>query len=174
MASDTVPVPPGSRSRAWCFTYNNYDDEVIRRLDALTCERIIVGKEVAPTTGTPHLQGYVRFAQPARFSWWKNNFPKASVRIAKGTDAQNEVYCSKESVVINRGVNYAENLVSSRGKRTRDEEAAEVISEIESGAKYGQIRSRHKLFCFWNRRVVLDYMRDEKWLADYPNDDPVA
>lgn len=74
--------------------------------------------------------------------------------------------------MIDKGVNFDEDLVSSRGKRTRDEEAAEVIDEIEGGAKYGQIRQRHKLFCFWNRRAVLEYMHDEKWLSENPEINP--
>lgn len=62
-----APVPHDERgfralrSYAWCFTLNNYTDEEIRRLESLECERLVVGKEVAPTTGTPHLQGYIRF-----------------------------------------------------------------------------------------------------------------
>lgn len=43
------------RGRSWCFTHNNYTEEDVLRYDSLKCERIVVGKEVAPTTGTPHL-----------------------------------------------------------------------------------------------------------------------
>lgn len=52
----------GPRGRSWFITHNNYTDEDIRRYDSLKCERIFIGKEVAPTTGTPHLQGFIRFA----------------------------------------------------------------------------------------------------------------
>lgn len=92
--TESTPEPSGKkdygpRGRSWVFTHNNYTDEDIRRYDSLKCERIFIGKEVAPTTGTPHLQGFVRFAQPVRLSWWKNQFPKASARIRLGTEEEN-------------------------------------------------------------------------------------
>lgn len=44
-----------SRSYAWVITVNNYTDDDIRSMDTIQAERVICGKEVAPTTGTPHL-----------------------------------------------------------------------------------------------------------------------
>jgi len=49
--------------RNWVFTLNNYTDEDIARL-ASPYEQvkfIAYGKEIAPTTNTPHSQGYVIF-----------------------------------------------------------------------------------------------------------------
>ena len=48
-----------SRNRNYCFTFNNYPDTSL--VDNLICKYIAYSKEVAPTTGTPHLQGYVTF-----------------------------------------------------------------------------------------------------------------
>jgi len=48
----------GSRSRYWCLTVNNYTESDIENLKALYPEKagfIVIGKEKAPTTGTPHL-----------------------------------------------------------------------------------------------------------------------
>lgn len=46
---------PMSRSRSWQFTVNNYIDSDLTRLAQVECVYIVYGKEVAPTTGTPHL-----------------------------------------------------------------------------------------------------------------------
>lgn len=162
-----------SRSRAWCFTINNYTDADILRLESLDgVERLIVGREVAET-GTPHLQGYVRFSQPVRFSWWKNQFPKAHVAVRRGTETQAAEYCSKEgNVAIDKGINFDEELNSSRGKRSRDDELAEILDEIDGGAKYGQVRARHRRFFFWNRRLIIAEMYDNKRLREDPDWEP--
>lgn len=50
-----------SRSASWSFTINNYDDLTIGHLMSLKSDEwsVVFGKEVAPTTGTNHLQGCI-------------------------------------------------------------------------------------------------------------------
>lgn len=50
-----------AKSTNWIFTWNNYDDASIAHLAALDCKYLVYGRELAPTTGTPHLQGTVVF-----------------------------------------------------------------------------------------------------------------
>lgn len=156
-----------TRSRSWCFTWNNYNEEDISRLDSLKCERIVVGEEVG-ASGTPHLQGYVRFNEAQRFSWWKNQFPHVHVEVRKGTEEEATTYCKKDNkVVIDRGVDILE---PKRGvKRTRDDEALEVMQEVEGGRKYGEIRRAHPLFAFWYRRHIAEYISDEHNLKSNPD-----
>lgn len=65
----------------------------------------IVGKELAPTTGTPHLQGFIHMkpsvlpATKGTVGTWKTLFPslaRACFLTARGTDIQQQEYCSKE------------------------------------------------------------------------------
>lgn len=49
------------RTRGYCFTWNNPPDDYSSVLDVIDCRYIVAGEEVAPTTGTRHLQGYVYF-----------------------------------------------------------------------------------------------------------------
>lgn len=49
------------RSRAFVFTFNNYTPEDESRIQSINCKYCIYGRETAPTTGTPHLQGYIYF-----------------------------------------------------------------------------------------------------------------
>lgn len=147
-----------TKGRAWCYTLNNYTDDDVVRLESIECLRHVVGREVGEA-GTPHLQGYIRFKEPCRFSWWKNQVPKAHVELRKGTEEQAVTYCRKEgSLVIDKGV--AESEPPRLTGKKRDVEAAEVIGEIEAGHTYKQIRTDHKIFCFWHRRQVLEYKRD--------------
>jgi len=86
---------PKARVRAYCFTHNNYTEDDIQRYRDSDADYIAISKEVAPTTGTPHLQGYV---------YWKNKkcgaavikeYPGASFKVCNGTTDQNYVYITK-------------------------------------------------------------------------------
>lgn len=93
-----------SKHRAYCFTLNNYTDDHVLALKALPCRYIIFGKEKAPTTGTPHLQGYLYYENPVSFKAVAKLFPWC-IYPAKGTADQNKVYCTKEDAdFYERGV----------------------------------------------------------------------
>lgn len=49
------------RHRVFAFTWNNYREEDVTFLKELSCVYLLLGFEVAPTTGTPHIQGMVVF-----------------------------------------------------------------------------------------------------------------
>lgn len=61
------------------------------------------GEETAPTTGKKHFQGFAYARQAMRFSGWKKLFPTAHIEEMRGSFAQNEAYCSKESNLIKFG-----------------------------------------------------------------------
>lgn len=65
------------RSRGWQFTLNNYTPEEEKELRALDSEYLQYGYEVAPTTGTPHLQGYIKFKNMKSFTQMKKMVPRA-------------------------------------------------------------------------------------------------
>lgn len=55
--------------KTWMYTLNNYKEEDIIFLEELDgVSRHICGKEIAPTTGTPHLQGRITFKKAMRLS----------------------------------------------------------------------------------------------------------
>lgn len=87
-----------ARSRKFCFTLNNYTEEDVLSLQNLVCEYIVFGREIAPTTGTPHLQGYISFKSAATIEQLhkKDGLARANFRVAKGDANSNKVYCSKE------------------------------------------------------------------------------
>lgn len=82
----------------WCFTLNNWSEEEHSSIVLIiqsACRCGMVAKEIAPTTGTPHLQGYIEFIKKARpISVFKNK--RIQFKKCKGTKDENVVYCSKE------------------------------------------------------------------------------
>lgn len=84
------------RSRAWCFTINNYGPGTVGQLRNLSSAYTLFGYERGEC-GTPHLQGYVYFRNPRRFSNVKNILPHgAHIERAQGSVEQNIAYCKKD------------------------------------------------------------------------------
>ncbi len=90
-------VPVSTRVKKWCFTLNNpvlcvdYYNLLVK--DG-RCLRFVYGYEQA-STGTKHLQGYIEFKSPVRFTVVQKLL-SAHWESAKGSSAQNFRYCSKE------------------------------------------------------------------------------
>jgi len=86
------------RSRDWCFTVNNYkpaDEALLQQLDS---KYLIYGREVAPETGTEHLQGYVYFKDAKVGSAVVKLMPRATwigKRRSKDIDKAID-YCTKD------------------------------------------------------------------------------
>lgn len=58
---DKAPKEPRSRFVNCCWTINNYSEDDVEKIKEFFSEQCtygVFGKELAPTTGTPHLQGY--------------------------------------------------------------------------------------------------------------------
>lgn len=87
------------RYRRWCFTYFTVDKSS-DVYDEWECERLIVGFEYAPTTGSPHHQGYVRFLHPKGKHGVRKMLKEAHWTACKGNEAQNEIYCGKDADLV--------------------------------------------------------------------------
>lgn len=126
-----------TRSRGWCFTWNNWTPDDRLTLEALTCLYIVFGEEKAPTTGTPHLQGFVYFANARTLTSMKKIHTSISWRAAKGNAEQNFEYCSKD------GVNVYERGVRPVSTKEKNEDQKAKWSEIMAYAKSGDVDALH-------------------------------
>lgn len=83
-------------AKKWCFTLNNYDAQDVETFKALEDQVSYgcCGYQTAPTTGTPHLQGYLHFKKRMRDTQVRAIFSRARWAVAVGDDQQNEEYCS--------------------------------------------------------------------------------
>lgn len=116
-----------SRNRNYCFTFNNYPDTSL--VDNLICKYIAYSKEVAPTTGTPHLQGYVSFANAKTVQQVRSLLPGCHISIMNGSLAQNDVYCSKSAEMVHRGVKPISNDNKGRAEQLRWQRARDLAKE---------------------------------------------
>lgn len=88
------------RSRAWCWTLNNYTEAEYENmkmgLHMNTVDKWIIGKEVG-ANGTNHLQGYYYFRNGKTFSTVKKICERAHWEKANGSADHNYNYCSKDN-----------------------------------------------------------------------------
>lgn len=95
---------PDSRSTRWCFTANNFDAGTVERLSTLVVVYIVYGEEVAPTTGTLHLQGFCILPNARSLRSLSTELPGVHLERARGTSQQAADYCRKGTNVVERGV----------------------------------------------------------------------
>lgn len=93
------------RAKRFCFTLNNYTEEeelCIQHLPDI--EFLIYGHERAPSTGTPHLQGFICFTERKYATWIKNNVTsRIHLEVARGSVQDNIQYCSKGDNIFMSG-----------------------------------------------------------------------
>lgn len=121
-----------SAARNYVFTFNNYPEDLSEfrtKLEGL-CTYFIYGKEVAPTTGTPHLQGYFQLKEKERITGLVKKLPGVHLVVAKGGFEANKDYCSKEGEVTEFG------LPATSGKRKG---LAEAAKDIKEGKKLSEV-----------------------------------
>jgi hypothetical protein len=155
------------RSRAWCFTLNNYTEEDVITFHNLECEYIIVGKEMGESQ-TPHLQGYVYFANARSFASMKKLNGKTHFEKAKGSPMDNYKYCSKE------GNFYEKGTMPSQGKRAVHNDVRKAVAdgvgmrEIAKmdGVNYQTLRSAELLMRYVEKK--RDFKTQVVWLYGEP------
>jgi len=153
------------KGRAFCFTLNNYTPEDEAELKANTdFTYIIYGHEVAPTTNTPHLQGYVQFAKQVSPSFVKKINKKIHWITANGNVEQNKKYCSKGTDIFEKDeASYQgkrTDIVEIRKKMIEGKPMIEIIAEQQT---YQAIRLVEKLYEY--KPLSAEYKKKEVyWL----------
>lgn len=119
-----------ARARYWVFTLNNYTQEDIFYLanlpydDSNPIGYIAFAQEVAPQTGTHHLQGHLELTTQLRFSQLKQLVsPRAYLACRRGSFSDSETYISKEGEVFRSG----SRLSKGSGSRSDLEECRALL-----------------------------------------------
>lgn len=141
---------PNARDRAWVFTLNNYTDKNIDKLESLGYRYLIYGKEVAPSTGTPHLQGFIYFENARSFKALKTVLPWRIVpRYKTSTNEQAIEYCKKENNWVEYGTppkqGAREDIKDARTAVFEDKMSIREIAQFASfqGLKHAEALQRY-------------------------------
>lgn len=122
--SDSEESQLDARLRSWVFTYNNYTEEGIKRIeDFITknCAWGIYGKEIGEK-GTPHLQGAMHFENQRKGHAINNKTGRVMwLHGMNGTFDQARTYCMKDNNFWEHGT------MPQQGKRSDMEDVREIV-----------------------------------------------
>lgn len=155
-------IEEDKKYRKFVFTLNNYTEEDIIHIKNLSYRYVIFGKEIAPSTGTPHLQGGITWSNPISWKSMKKKIPRCWCEPMKSFDGTVK-YCKKSDL------NFFEDGEPDRqGKRTDIQEVKDMLKQgcnlrqvVEKTESYQSIRHaeihlkyfekprKHKPFVVW-------------------------
>lgn len=137
---ETENISATHRDRAYCFTINNWSQEEwdkCKQLGSYGC----IAPEEAPSTGTPHIQGYFYFENKKTFSVLKKQLPRAHFKKCKGSAAENRQYIfgpyekdGKKKPFNPEAIEWGE--MPKQGERT---DLTEIKDKIMTGQKVDDI-----------------------------------
>jgi hypothetical protein len=146
-----------SRAKYWVFTLNNYTEEDKILLSTLCLESPEVaylgyGEEVAPSSGTPHLQGLVELNRALRLRQVTQILGgRVHVEVRRGTFEQAKEYCEKEGQFVEYGIRV------SRGRGARTDLDA-LREDLRNGRTLVDISNDHFSSFLRYRRSIFSYV----------------
>ena len=114
------------RSRGFCLTV--YKDAIAFPNSVYS----IVGKEICPTTGRPHLQCYVYYKNAKTLRSMNKLYPGIHVEPANGTPVQNRNYCMKDKEFVETGE------LPKQGTRSDLESVYDMAAEGKTDVEIGE------------------------------------
>lgn len=134
-----------SRSQSWCFTINN-PEGLPDPEDFEDLVYMVYQEEIAPTTGTYHLQGYLRFSKRKSLSVVLSYMDGLSphLEVARGSPSQNKEYCTKAESRLSGCVpfEYGECPTQAPGART---DILSMRDAVRSGKTFLEIAADDSL-----------------------------
>lgn len=144
-------------SRRFLFTINNYTDDDVTTVENAVesggARYLIYGKEIAPTTGTPHLQGYVEWQKTIRTGMCCRLLGgRAHLKIPRSTEEDRNHcrdYCKKDGDWKEFGV-----WIKGQGARADLDEVRNIalvggMREVTRTYNYQQIKTA-EIFLTYN------------------------
>lgn len=144
------------RARAWCFTFNNPTtpwEPIFQSIYHQHAIRYQIAQKEQGKEGTPHIQGYINFNNPVRFTTVKKLIPGAHWEIAQGTPEHNQAYCSKEEGRLEGPWEFGK-IPRGQGQRM---DLDKLKEDLDEGKSLTQIRENHFTAYLRYSRAILDY-----------------
>lgn len=154
-------------ARSYCFT--SFLKEIKPKMDE--CRYIVLGREVCPTTGKEHIQGYAEFYN--KITWRSAQRilgdPNCHIELRKGTREEARSYCMKDGVYEELGD------WNAGGQGCRNDLKA-IVEDIKNGKTDAEFleESPEVIFKFHkfiqNARKILEEDKGNKYLKEFAKD----
>lgn len=158
-----------ARSRDFVFTTNNWTQDHIDLLSTIDCVYVVYGKETGES-GTPHLQGYIRFKNQKTMSTVIKMMPGSHIEIKKGTPQQAIDYCKKDGDFIERGeapkTQQDKGTAGGDAQKRRYEEAFQAAQDGRMEDIPADLLTRHYATY---KKIRMDYATKPLALAELCN-----
>lgn len=143
------------RQRDWVFTLNNYTQAEEAAIKKIKCTYLVFGHEIAPETGTPHLQGYIYFQSGKSHRAACKKLPRCFVDGAKGDALSNFVYTTKSDKD-----NHFEIGTRPLSQKEKGETQVKKWDAIKDSAKIGDLDAIPSQIFVQNYRTLKIIGRD--------------
>lgn len=153
------------RSRAWCFTSFAEDFGPFGMEEVIEGARYyIVGREVCPSTGRVHYQGFVYFENARRFGSVRAALGDCHIERARGSVDDNIAYCSKDGEFREFGTR----PVSNDCKGSKEQQRWSLAKQSALEGKWEDVPADIFIKHYGNiRRIHADFFVGG--LVDLPN-----
>lgn len=155
-----------TRSKDFVFTTNNYTEQQVDDLVSLDHVYIVFGEEIGES-GTPHLQGYVRFKSQRTMASVIKKMPGSHIEIKRGTCEQAIAYCKKDGKFTEIGTPPMSQTQKGDVNKRRYEEAFQAAKEGRFSDIPADLQTRH-----YNtyKKIRSDYMPKPEPLEELDNE----
>lgn len=153
-------------SRNYVFTINNYTEQDAALVLSEHMKYLVYGKEVAPTTGTPHLQGFVCFKEaksPAAVRSHISFRAVVQMKSDRSTFKQASDYCKKDGDFYEGGTLPADKSAQKRKLQDDYQRAWELAKAGDIEDVEPSLRLRHYSTL---KLIQKDYMVEPEELPD--------
>lgn len=138
--------------------YNNEDERHIQETVGKLARYIVYGREIAPETSTPHLQGYVYFDSQRQRKSVSRLLPRARLDVANGSASQNRAYCTKDGDFYEHGdMPVDKSIARARGGASNAERYKRAIELAKDGDLGGICESDPQMFLLHGPRLESLY-----------------
>jgi hypothetical protein len=102
---NTGPPPQPIKRKFYTMVVYNFNDEIELKLQeqlGIICNKYLYGHEICPSSGRPHLQGFISLKKPMRITELKYIVCNPNFKPCVSNEEHNVRYCSKDCTGVIR------------------------------------------------------------------------
>ncbi len=145
------------RAKRWIGTIQNYDEHVVIRLEDLLMDSDKIkygcyGKEIAPTTGTPHLHFFIHFRAAIRRNTVKTLIGSCWLDVARGSLKAIIEYIQKDG----QFKEFGEKPIQTEEELQKIKDIKKMLEELMN-LSWEEFETKYPVECYRNYNKLTNY-----------------